>query len=333
MKKDINQYFNDVIMPLIREKHPHTLDESSIIILGSVGLGIDDAISDVEAAIYLPDSIWQQHGAQLQLDLNQCMVRYTNPWRQTGSIICVHPLSWVLNKQGEAILSGGDISWDKITFESLYEIQSNLIVHDPSERLSKLRIKTAPVKMPESIWNKALFTAIQNFIIHGFGDLWMNLERKDRLAEFPIHLGTAVENLFRMGFYISRQYHPWKSHWRWALGHLPTPLAALGTKFDMLPTLSDWHKKMDVLEEIFNIYRKYMAEHAIFPEIDLSRMDIRPVDLDYLQEEIIWPERLEAWENPGWRDFLAVRKDKAVKKGYPENEFWIWSLWGMDWDD
>ena len=332
MKKDVNQYFGGVIMPLIREKHPHIADESSIMILGSVGLGIDDAISDMEAVIYLPDDLWKRHGAQLQLDLNQRLSE-TNPWRQAGSIISVHPLSWTLDNQGLAVLSGGDIPWDKITFESLYEIQNNLILHDPSGRLSKLRFLTAPDKMPEPVWNKALFTAIHDFIIHGFGDLWVNLERKDRLAEFPIHLGTAVENLFRMGFYISRQYHPWKSHWRWAIGHWPAPLAAVGAKLDILPALNDWHRKMDVLEEIFNIYRKYAAEQAIFPAIDLSRMDIRPVDLDYLQEEIIWPERLKAWENPGWREFLAVRKDKAARKGYPESEFWIWSLWGMDWDE
>jgi len=45
--KSIN-YFDNIIMSLIREKHPDILHEMSFQILGSVDLGIDDEFSDVE---------------------------------------------------------------------------------------------------------------------------------------------------------------------------------------------------------------------------------------------------------------------------------------------
>ena len=49
-------------MPFIRAYHADIIDEMSFMIEGSVGLGIDDGFSDVEAAIYLPDDIWKQNG-------------------------------------------------------------------------------------------------------------------------------------------------------------------------------------------------------------------------------------------------------------------------------
>jgi len=50
MKEKSINYFNNIIMPFIREKHSDILDEMSFQIEGSVGLGIDDELSDLEAA-------------------------------------------------------------------------------------------------------------------------------------------------------------------------------------------------------------------------------------------------------------------------------------------
>lgn len=116
-EKSLN-YFNNIIMPLIREKHSDILDEMSFLIGGSVGLGIDDELSDVEGAIYLPDDIWKKNGL-LQINLDQCL-RETNLWQPGGSGIQVYPLSWILDGKGEKILAGGEIPWEKIPFDALY---------------------------------------------------------------------------------------------------------------------------------------------------------------------------------------------------------------------
>jgi hypothetical protein len=87
-------------------------------ILGSVALGIDDELSDMEAVIYLSQPIWKQYGAELQLDLNKCLSE-TNLWKQEGSIISVQPLSWLLGGQGEDIILTNNVPWENISIESL----------------------------------------------------------------------------------------------------------------------------------------------------------------------------------------------------------------------
>lgn len=64
-------YFNNIIMPFIRERYSNILSEMSFMIFGSVGLGIDDELSDLEAGIFLPDEIWKQNGFLLQIDLDK----------------------------------------------------------------------------------------------------------------------------------------------------------------------------------------------------------------------------------------------------------------------
>lgn len=140
MAKSIHLYFDDTIMPLIRNRHQDLLSEASILILGSAGLHIDDEFSDMEAVIYLPDTIWKQNGV-LQIELEECLAQ-TNPWKQegmvNGSIISVHPLSWLLDGQGENILSGGGcVPWEKLSFESLLTIQENEIYADPQDRFGR----------------------------------------------------------------------------------------------------------------------------------------------------------------------------------------------------
>ena len=74
MKKHIGQYFDETIMPLIFSRHSGILSEASIMILGSVGLHIDDEFSDMEAVLYLPDTIWKQNGV-LQIELEECLAQ------------------------------------------------------------------------------------------------------------------------------------------------------------------------------------------------------------------------------------------------------------------
>lgn len=62
MEKNIQEYFGQTIMPLLRSRHSDILSEASIMILGSVGLHIEDEFSDMEAVLYLPDRILKQNG-------------------------------------------------------------------------------------------------------------------------------------------------------------------------------------------------------------------------------------------------------------------------------
>ena len=69
-----------------------------------------------------------------------------------------------------------------------------------------------------------------------------------------------------------------------------------------------------------SVYRKHVSETEILPEIDILSSD--------LSEELVWAERLRAWENPNWRDWILRCKEMSVSEGYPDEEFWVWSLWG-----
>jgi hypothetical protein len=61
-------------MPMIREKYSDIMPEMSFQIEGSVGMGVDDELSDVEAAIWLPDDIWKKRGGYLQIDLDNLLL-------------------------------------------------------------------------------------------------------------------------------------------------------------------------------------------------------------------------------------------------------------------
>lgn len=59
MRKRSIEYFDNIIMPLIRGRHSDILLEMSMRISGSVGQGNDDEYSDLDSEIYLPDDIWK----------------------------------------------------------------------------------------------------------------------------------------------------------------------------------------------------------------------------------------------------------------------------------
>jgi len=212
MKEKSINYFNNIVMPFIRKYHTDIIDEMSFTIEGSVGLGIDDDFSDVEAAIYLPDDIWKQNG-MLQINLDK-LVLETNLWRQKGSGIQVYPLSWLLDGQGDKILTGSDIAWEKIQFDSLFGlfVLHNLpIWHDPQCRMKKLRELSAPDKMPEIFWKKLLHKKIEAFVSDGMLEIRRCVNRNNNLDAY-IPYGDAVKALLEIGFIICRQYYPYRKH-------------------------------------------------------------------------------------------------------------------------
>jgi len=318
MSIKVTDYFDNTIMPMIRDDHSDIYTEMSIMILGSVGLGIDDKFSDMEAAVYLDDPAWHKHGARLQLSLNECLAE-TNPWQKKGSIICVHPLSWLLDGQANSFFEGkSDLPWEKISIESLFTIQENLIYYDPHATLAHLRKETSPLKYPEHIWRKSLLVKFRQLVSEDYSELKRCVIR-NHMVESQILLAPVLEGLLQVAFLLDHQYFPWRTHLRWAFDRLSLPVSNFGTSIDRILSCDSWHEKIDIICNLIDDYKKYIADYALSSEINIWSDD--------LDEELLWAERLNAWENPNWRDRIILLSKKASESGYSYSDFWVWSLW------
>ena len=323
-EKSIN-YFNDIIMPLIREKHADILPDASMMILGSVGLGIDDEHSDVEAVIYLPDEIWKKNG-MLQINLDKCVLE-TNLWKQGGSIICVHPLSWLLDGKGEKILEGGgDVPWEEISVDALYGLfvlHNQPIWHDPQDRFGRLRELTAPDKMPDILWKKALLSKINAFVSDGIHEVRRCVDRGHYLDAY-IPFGDAVQALLEIGVVSCWQYYPYRKHLSWAFGRLPTPIVELSAHFDLMSATADWQERLNIMETIYGAYREYIISNALLPELDFDRVDLREMPLHDNEFNIAkW-----VLDNPNWRLEQDALMEKTLKLDLePEAARWV-GWWG-----
>lgn len=321
-EKSIN-YFNNIIMPLIREKYADIMDEMTFYIHGSVGLGIDDEFSDVEACIHIPDELWKKRGGYLQIDLDKCLAE-TNLWKQGGSIICVHPLSWLYSSDIEKIISGEvDIPWSELSFESLFNMQNDPIWHDPKDRYGKLCRMTAPDKMPEILWKKALLEKLSTFF-GGMHEIQRCVYRKHYLDAY-IPLGDAVKALLEVGFMVCRRYYPYRKHLSWAFNRLPSPIADLKSSFDLLSVSENWRERLSIMETIYNFYRDYIISNNLLPELDFSRVDL--VEMPLHDNEF----NIAKWilDNPNWRAEQAALMEKTLKAGFePEAARWV-GWWKM----
>ena len=323
-EKSIN-YFNNIIMPFIREKHSDILHEMSFQIEGSVGLGIDDEFSDVEAAIWLPDDIWKQNG-MLQINLDKCLLE-TNLWQQGGSGIQVYPLSWILDGKGKKILESGNVPWKKIPFDALYglfNLHNQPVWHDPQDRIGRLREMTAPEKMPDILWKKGLLTKIKAFVSDGMQEIHKCIDRKHFL-DAHIPLGDAVKALLEIGFMVCRQYYPYRKHLSWAVGRLSSPISDLSSHFDLLSVAVDWQERFSIMETIYNFYRDYIISNNLLPELDFSRVDL--IEMPLHDNEF----NIAKWilDNPNWRAEQDALMEKTLKLGLePEAARWV-GWWEM----
>lgn len=323
MKEKSINYFDNIIMPLIRERHPDILHEMSFMILGSVGLGIDDELSDVEAAICIPDEIWKQNGL-LQIELDKCLAE-TNLWKQDGSVISVYPLSWLLDGQGKKILAGDNIDWEKIEFDSLFGLHNQPIYYDPQDRLGKLRKMTAPEKMPEILWKKALLSKIQAFVSDGTEEIHRCVDRKHFLDAY-IPFGNAVKALLETGFMVCRQYYPFRKHLSWAFGRLPSPISDLRSHFDLLSVATDWRERLNIMETIFNEYKRYIISNNMLLELNFDRVDLR--DMPLYENEFRYAGNI--LDNPNFLAEIAAKKENAVRLGYDAHAHWAIDWFGME---
>jgi len=313
----ITEYFDSFVMTILRSKYGDILPKMSIMILGSVGLGNDDELSDLEVGIYLGDSDWKQFGREIQLSLNE-LLRNNNPWQEKGSVLCVHPTSWLLDGQAHKFLEDKyNLPWEDVSFETLFTVQNNLIVFDPQKMLEKLRDKSAPTNRPDMLWRKSLLVAFKNIIeeLHELEDSVLRNETAEVFGSF----GRIIEEIFCIGFIASRSYYPWRSHLSWAFEKLP-----LASDFKHLINRAlaadTWPKKLEYIKNVTDAYKEYIKANDLLPGIDISAPS--------LEDELLWAERCKAWENPNWRDYITTCTKKAVDTGYIEKDFWVFSLWG-----
>lgn len=67
MQKDVKNYIEQTILPLIAKEYPKVASEMIVQVRGSYALGVTDQFSDLEAIIWLDDPLWKTHGRQMQL--------------------------------------------------------------------------------------------------------------------------------------------------------------------------------------------------------------------------------------------------------------------------
>jgi len=315
----IREYFDDTIVPAITEKFPEVAKQMSLIVLGSQGLGTADEFSDLEAAVYLDDPLWREHGGHLQLLLNE-RLRATCPCRSSGSVICVRPHSWLLGGHAHDFAEGKEtLPWEQVSIEELFTVQENLIVYDPKAFLLQLRQATAPDQCPRWLWQKRLILALKQLVYEDVTELDMAV-RRDRRTEAHILLGEVLRDLLHIGFLMNRRYYPWRTHLRWAFDRLPPTATSIMPYLDAAAAAPDWQEKSSAVDQAIATYKECIARERIIPSVDIMSSD--------LSEELVWAERLKAWENPQWRDWIDRCTQKAVKAGHPARDFWVWSLWG-----
>jgi hypothetical protein len=313
MSGDVAAYFEETVIPLLTEKHPDVAPEMSVLIRGSFGLGIADEFSDLDAIIYLEDELWKAHGGHVQLTLEREAPRFT-PYNRGHCEICVYPFSWLLHGRGKEFSeTGSDPPWEKATIEELYELQQNLVLRDPHGLFRRLREATAPERFPAWLWKKRLITLLSQLDADDLVEYRQTVRRGRRLEGVTL-LGLIVQCLLRLGFIINRRYYPWRTRLSWAFQKLPPPAPQVLPHIEATTSSCDARETLASIEAVRDIYREHIREKGILP----------PPVLD----DLAWAERLHAWSDPHWRDWVIRCQEKARQAGYDPRHSWIWSLWG-----
>lgn len=318
MSRDIKPYFEDVVLPLIATRMPHLVDQMTIQVLGSYGLGIADQHSDLDSAIYLDNTIWQQHGGQLQLLLETELPRFGKDVGHPD--ICVWPIKWLgnllafLDPQTEA-------PWEQVTVEDLHKVQENLLLRDPQEVFARLRQATHPDRHPNWLWRKRLLIEL-----HKAQDMipeYRQCVLRNKTLSASIRLGAIIESLLHIGFYIHKRYHPWPTHLRWAFEKLPPPMDEALRGLESILATPHGHDTFVAIERVWHIYARCITDRGLLPTVNLLGSE------RHLAEELTWANRLQAWSNPNYKETLGKAQLKAHRASHPDH-WWIWTLWSME---
>ncbi len=255
MRQDIKAYFKDAVIPLITREHPEVVSEMSIRVEGSVGLGFNDELSDMEATLFLPRDLWKEQGGQLQLTLIHRLEPFSahsrphcecpgDPfsWAFFGHPeINVHPRGELLCGQAESVLAGEkDVPWDEVGIEELHQLQHCTILRDAGGFLARIKAATTVDLYPKQLWTKRLIYEL----VELKGEPW-DLEkaiRRGRPLEAQMILGTMLPALLRVAFLINRRYYPWRKYLFAFFKELAVGPAELLDEFEAVRSDEDWHK-------------------------------------------------------------------------------------------
>ena len=326
MARGIVTYFEREILPFMEAEFPDVLPQATIMVEGSVGLGLQDEWSDLDATIYLADDLWKDRGGQLQLALYHDVPAFCpepvlfcetpgDPyaWPIFGHPeICVHPVSWLLDHHAEPFLSGAEgLPWEDVGIETLYALQHDLVVRDPHGVLATLKAATAPERYPEWLWRKRLIDALA-----GFKGVPLELEQvafRGLAAECAIVLGPLLLELMQLGFLIERRYYPYRKHISYAVRELAFA-DDLMPFIEQATTGDDWVARAEAVE---GLVRRLTA----------GMLECGPTSADVLVD-LFGARGGEAWRNPDWRAKGERLGRLAREAGRDARDGWIWGLWG-----
>ena len=331
VNRDIRAYFEDTVVPLIAREHPEVVAQMSIRVEGSVGLGLNDELSDMDAMIYLPKDLWRTHGGQLQLDLIHSLEPFSahnhpyceNPgdpfaWARFGHAeVNVHPRSELLCGHSEEVVTGEkDVPWDEVSVEELHQIQHSPILCDSGGFLTRIKDATAVDRYPVQLWTKRLIYELAEFK----GEPWdlQKAVRRGRTLETQMILGTVLAALFRVTYLINKRYYPWRKYLFPLFGELPFGPPEIQAEFENIASGGDWHRKSASVDRILRVLTEQILKNGM-------------LSADVL--EYLFPAKNgRAWENPNWRDEYDRKGRMAREAGYDSRDGWIWGFWGWNED-
>jgi hypothetical protein len=330
VRQDVKAYFEEVVIPLIAREHPEVVSEMSLRVEGSVGEGLHDELSDLDATLFLPKEMWKARGGQLQLTLLHSLEPFiAHPYALYSecagdpfswpafrhSEISVHPWSELLCGQAESVLAGEqEVPWEEVSIEELLQLQVHPILRDAHGVLARLREATAPERYPQQLWIKRLIHELVDLK----GEPW-DLEktvRRGRPLEAQMILGAILPRLFRVAFLINKRYYPGRRRFFEFFKELPVGPRELLGEFEILGSHEDWHRKSAAVNRIVRILTEQILESGMLTA-DMF-------------EFLCDAQSAKAWENPDWRAASDANQRKAREAGYDWLDGWIWGRWGWD---
>jgi hypothetical protein len=325
MSRDVERYFSEVVLPFVEARFPDLTAEVMVLIEGSAGLGLHDALSDLDATVYLDDPLWKARGGQLQLALMHELPAFSqrsephcsfpgrpHRWAITGHPeVCVHPVSWLLDHNALAFLAPeGPPPWQAVSIERLYAMQHDLVLRDPHGTLRRLREATSVDRCPEWLWRKRLITKLSDLK----GEPWdfEKAVKRSKPMEALTILGPLLQALIEISFVLERSYYPWRKHLWQAFGELPIA-HEVGPLLAAAATSTSWDERVGAVNEIVTRY----ADAAIQRGLLSSEM------LEFLPQA----KGEEAWSNLNWLAEYRKYGPLARDAGFDEQDGWVWGLW------
>ena len=322
--RDVRTYFEQMIKPLIEEHYPDVAAQMCVQVNDESGVDIPDPLAIPDMTIYLEDRLWSARGGQVQLLLETSLDVPREIEGLDGTRHCVgvwvHPLSWLrelrrfLDTRAEA---GADLPWEEVTIERFFEVQNQLILHDPHGILRHLREATRADLFPRWLWDKHLVVGLRELM----EDLreCRRMLRKGRMLELSIAAPAVLEAAMHLGFVIHRSYYPPREILRWAFEKLPSPAPDVLVHLDAAVVSPDPLERIVSLEAVRDIYVDYVADSDLLPTLELRSPKMGLGDLDAweeLHQELLWAWRCEAWSNPNWRAWVTRCQRDAAEDGH-----------------